>query len=289
MVDNRKDTAVLLIDCPDSKGIVHAVCDFVLSNNGNIIELGQHVDRTEGHFFMRVEWELEGFAIPKVKIAEFFETLLAKKYAMNWKLLFKAAKPRVAIFVSKYAHCIYDILSRHESNEWDIEIPMIISNHEKFRPLAERHGIPYHYIPITKENKAEQEQKEIELLKEAKVDFIILARYMQILSPKINAAFPYQIINIHHSSLPAFAGANPYKAAFTRGVKFMGATAHYVTEDLDEGPIIAQDVIPITHRDSIADMKRKGRDIEKIVLANAIWSHLNHNILIYKNRTVVFD
>ena len=289
MKTHSKNTAVLLIDCSDSKGIVYAVCDFLLNNNGNIIELGQHVDTDEGHFFMRVEWELDDFIIPKEKIGDFFDTLLAKKYAMNWQLHFRSAKPRMAIFVSKYAHCIHDILSRYESHEWDLDIPLIISNHEKFRPLAERHNINFYYVPINASNKVKQEELELHLLKEANIDFIILARYMQILSPKINSVYPNKIINIHHSTLPAFAGADPYKAAYTRGVKFMGATAHYVTEDLDEGPIITQDVIPISHRDSIEDMKRKGRDIEKIVLANAIWAHLNHNILIYKNKTVVFD
>lgn len=284
-----KDTAVLLIDCPDSKGIVYAVCDFVLNNNGNIIELDQHVDRNESYFFMRIEWELEGFSIPKEKIGEFFDTLIAKKFSLNWRLHYRNIKPRMAIFVSKYAHCINDILSRYESDEWHVEIPLIISNHEKFRGLAEQHGIDFHYFPITKDNKQSQEEAEIALLKKEKIDFIILARYMQILSPQIVKAFPMRIINIHHSSLPAFAGANPYKAAYMRGVKFMGATAHYVTEVLDEGPIISQDVTTISHRDSISDMKRKGRDVEKIVLADAIWSHLNHNILIYKNKTVVFD
>lgn len=285
----NKDTAVLLINCPDRKGIVYAVCDFVLNNNGNIIELDQHVDRDESYFFMRIEWELDEFSIPKDKIGEFFDTLIAKKFSLNWQLHFKNIKPRMAIFVSKYAHCVHDILSRYESGEWNVEIPMIISNHDKFKVLAEQHAIDFHYFPINKENKAEQEAAEIALLKKENIDFIILARYMQILSPEIINAFPMKIINIHHSSLPAFAGANPYKAAYMRGVKFMGATAHYVTEILDEGPIIAQDVTTISHRDSIADMKRKGRDVEKIVLANAIWSHLNHNILTYKNKTVVFD
>jgi formyltetrahydrofolate deformylase len=289
MASNERDTAIILIDCPDQKGIVHQVCDFVLTNNGNIIKLDQHVDHTDNLFFMRIEWDLADFTIPSDKIEEYFNTLIAKKHSMHWSLHFKSKKPKVAIFVSKYAHCIHDILSRYESKEWDIEIPLIISNHEKFAPLAKQHNIPFHHFPITKETKEAQERKEIELLKQHDVDFVILARYMQILSPVLIDAYPMKIINIHHSSLPAFAGANPYKAAYVRGVKFMGATAHYVTEDLDEGPIIAQDVIPISHRDSIADMKRKGKNIEKIVFANAIWSHLNHNVLIYKNKTVVFE
>jgi len=257
MAGKERDTAIILIDCPDQKGIVHQVCDFVLTNNGNIIKLDQHVDYTDNLFFMRIEWDLSDFTIPSDKI--------------------------------KYSHCIHDILSRYESGEWDIEISVIISNHEKFAPLAKQHDIPFHHFPITKDTKQEQERKEIELMQKHHVDFVLLARYMQILSSQLIDAYPMKIINIHHSSLPAFAGANPYKAAYVRGVKFMGATAHYVTEDLDEGPIIAQDVIPISHRDSIADMKRKGKNIEKIVFANAIWSHLNHNVLIYKNKTVVFE
>ncbi len=283
------DTAILLAHCPDAKGILHAVTDFVLSNNGNIIKLDEHVDEDESHFFMRVQWELSDFNIPKEKIGEYFETLIGQKYEMKWELHLSSSKPRVAIFVSKYPHCIYDLLSRYESKEWNIDIPLIISNHEKFQGLAERFGIPFHYFPISKDNKKDQELKEIALIKEHNIDLVILARYMQILSHQMTEAFPMSIINIHHSSLPAFAGANPYKAAFTRGVKFMGATAHYATVDLDEGPIIAQDVFPISHRDSISDMKRKGRDIEKIVLAKAVWAHLNHNVLIYKNRTVIFD
>lgn len=285
----NSDTAILLAHCEDAKGILYAVTDFVLSNNGNIIKLDEHVDEDESHFFMRVQWDLSEFNIPKEKIGEYFNTLIGQKYDMTWDLHLSSSKPRVAIFVSKYPHCIYDLLSRYESGEWNIEIPLIISNHEKFADLAARFGIPFHHIPITKERKLEQEKKEIALIKEHNIDLVVLARYMQILSSQMTEAFPMKIINIHHSSLPAFAGANPYKAAFKRGVKFMGATAHYVTEDLDEGPIIAQDVYPISHRDSIADMKRKGRDIEKIVLAKAVWAHLNHTVLIYKNRTVIFD
>jgi formyltetrahydrofolate deformylase len=288
MDSKSHDRAIILMDCKDAKGIVYAVTDFVLANKGNIIKLGQHVDDEEGHFFMRIEWDLSEFSIPHDKIGEYFDTLIGKKFNMSWELHFGFDKTRMAIFVSKYSHCIHDILSRHESGEWDVEIPLIISNHTKFEPLAQQHNIDFHYVPKTRSNKQQQEKLEIEILNKYDINFIILARYMQILTPLLVNAFPKKIINIHHSSLPAFPGANPYKSAFHRGVKFMGATAHYATEDLDEGPIIAQDVIPITHRDNISDMKRKGRDIEKIVLARAIWSHLNHNILIYKNRTVVF-
>jgi len=275
--------------CRDQKGIVATVTDFLLDNNANVISLDQHVDQEENMFFMRVEWELEGFVIPKEKIGEYFDTLIAKKLEMNWDLKFFERKPRIALFVSKYAHCFLDILSRFESGEWKVEIPLIISNHEKFNYVADRYDIPYHYIPITKANKQEQEKKQLELLAIHNVDLIILARYMQILSSTMIDAYPNHIINIHHSSLPAFAGANPYKAAYTRGVKFMGATAHYVTADLDEGPIIAQDVIPISHRDSIAELKRKGKDIEKMVLAKAVWSHITSNVLTCMNKTVVFN
>lgn len=285
----QQNNAILLAHCPDSKGILYAITDFVLKNNGNIVRLDEHVDEDVSRFFVRVQWGLDGFNIPSEKIGEYFNTLIGQEYKMEWALHFSDHKPRVAIFASKYSHCIYDLLSRYESKEWKYEVPLIISNHDKFSKLAERMDIPFYHFPITKENKEEKEEKEINLLKKYDVDLIVLARYMQILSPKMTKVFQNKIINIHHSSLPAFPGANPYKRAFHRGVKFMGATAHYVTEDLDEGPIIAQDVSVISHRDSIADMKRKGRDIEKIVLAKAVWQHMNHNVLIYKNKTVVFD
>lgn len=285
----QKDRAILLMHCHDQKGIVASVTDFLLESNGNILSLDQHVDNEEKRFFMRVEWDLNGFAIPQEKISDFFETLIATKFDMVWDIHFCNSIPRIAIFVSKYAHCFFDILSRYESQEWDIQIPLIISNHDKFGHIAERYKIPFHHLPITKENKSAQEDKQLELLKENNIDFIVLARYMQIVTGKVISQYPNQIINIHHSSLPAFAGANPYRSAFTRGVKFMGATAHYVTEELDAGPIITQDVIPISHIDSISDMKRKGKDIEKIVFARAIWAHINHKILTYKNKTVVFS
>lgn len=289
MKNSKRDTAILLMHCPDQKGIVAEVTDFLLRNKGNVIELHQHVDTEEKHFFMRVEWELEGFQIPKDKISEFFSTLLADKFNMTWSLSFSSSVPRIAIFVSQYAHCFYDLLARYESGEWDVDIPLIISNHEKFRKIADRFGIPFHHFPINKANKAEQEALEIRLLKTYDIDLVVLARYMQILSSGFVNHFPDQIINIHHSSLPAFPGADPYGSAYRRGVKFMGATAHYVTADLDEGPIIAQDIVPISHRDSIDDLKRKGKDIEKIVLAEAIWAHINYKVLSYGNKTVVFD
>jgi len=286
---DQKSTAILLLHCLDQKGIVAAITDFLLKNDGNILDLDQHVDNHENHFFMRVEWALEGFQIPRDKIGDFFETLIANKFNLQWRLSFSDYKPKVCVFVSKYSHCFFDVLSRYESGDWNIEIPLIVSNHKKFQYVAERLNIPYHYIPITKENKKVQEAKQIALAKEHQVDLIILARYMQIVTQDIIDHFENRIINIHHSSLPAFAGANPYKAAYERGVKFMGATAHYVTAELDAGPIIAQDVNQITHNDSIADMKRKGKDIEKIVFSKAIWAHINNNVISYKNKTVVFN
>ncbi len=286
---NQKDSAILLVHCPDQKGIISSVTDFILKNQGNIISLDQHVDEDEQHFFMRLEWDLNGFGIPQDKINDYFKTLIGDRFKMEWIIHFCDCRPRVAIFVSKYKHCLYDILSRYESGDWKIEIPLIISNHDTLRPIAEKYDIPFHHIPISKSTKQAQEEKELALLRENNIDTIILARYMQILTSDFVSNYPQQIINIHHSSLPAFAGADPYGSAFKRGVKFMGATGHYVTADLDEGPIISQGVTPISHRDSLQDLKRKGKDIEKIVLAQAVWSHLNFNVLTYKNKTVVFE
>ncbi|MCL4144092.1 UNVERIFIED_CONTAM: hypothetical protein GTU68_015494 [Idotea baltica] len=275
--------------CADQKGIVASVTDFLLKNNGNIISLGEHVDRDSGRFFMRVEWTITDFVIPRDKIGEYFASMIASRFDMSWRLHFRNNKPRIAILVSKYAHCFFDILNRWEAKEWKIEIPVIISNHDKFAYVAERHNIPYHVFPINKSNKSALEAEEIALLNHYQVDVVVLARYMQILSGDFIRQFPDRIINIHHSSLPAFAGAHPYESAYQRGVKIIGATSHYVTEDLDAGPIIAQDVIPISHSDSVVDMKRKGKDIEKNVLAQAIWAHINYKIISYNNRTVIFN
>ncbi|WP_235298823.1 formyltetrahydrofolate deformylase [Portibacter marinus] len=285
----QTETAVLLMHCEDQRGILAQVTDFIMGNKGNIINLDQHVDEDDNRFYMRIEWELENFLIPKEKIEEYFLTILLRRFKATYNLYFLPRKKNVALFVSKYSHCFLDILSRYESNEWKVNIPIIISNHQKFEAIADRYKIPFYYFPVKKDNKEELEAEELKLLKEHKIDLIILARYMQILSDDFCRHYPNKIINIHHSSLPAFAGARPYESAHERGVKFMGATAHYVTADLDEGPIITQDVIPISHRDSIADMKRKGRNIEKIVLANACWAHLNHQVLSYNNKTVVFE
>lgn len=284
-----KKTAILLIHCPDQTGLVAAVTDFLHRNNGNVISLDQHVDRGAGRFFMRVEWELEGFSIPSSKIDEYFGTLIGQKHQMEWQVHLSAQKPRMAIFVSKMSHCLYDILQRCMSGEWEVEIPVIVSNHENLRYIAERFDIPFEVFPINKGNKAEQEQREIELMRQLDIDFIVLARYMQILSDDFVAAFPNQIINIHHSFLPAFKGARPYHSAFNRGVKVIGATSHYVTADLDEGPIIEQDVRRISHKDTIKDLIRIGKDLEKVVLARAIWLEIQHKILPYQNKTIVFD
>lgn len=283
------NTAILLMHCPDQKGIVATITDFLFNNGGNIIDLEQHVDRENQRFFMRVEWELEYFSIPEEKIGEFFDTLIGKKFEMQWQLHFTNRKPRMAIFVSKMSHCLYDILQRYKSKEWEVDIPFIVSNHENLKYLADSFEIDYHHIPINKENKAVQEEKEIALLKAHQVDFAILARYMQILSDRFVDTFPNQIINIHHSFLPAFKGAKPYHSAYTRGVKIIGATSHFVTADLDEGPIIAQDVMSVSHTDTIKDLVRKGKDLEKIVLSQAIWLQLQHKILPYKNKTIIFD
>ena len=287
--NNLNPTAILLIHCADQKGLVAAVTDFLYKNSGNVISLDQHVDRLENRFFMRVEWELASFAIPEQKIHDFFGTLVGNKFEMEWQLHFTHRKPRLAIFVSKMSHCLYDILQRYMSNEWAVEIPVIVGNHENLKYIADRFDIPFQVFPINKENKKEQEQKEIALMREFNVDFIILARYMQILSDDFVSKFPNRIINIHHSFLPAFKGARPYHSAYERGVKVIGATSHFVTADLDEGPIIAQDVMKVSHKDSVKDMIRKGKDLEKVVLSQAIWLAVQHKVLPYRNRTVIFE
>jgi formyltetrahydrofolate deformylase len=286
---DKKNTAILLIHCPDRQGILATVTEFLNKNRGNIIYLDQHVDRLEQIFYMRVEWELEGFAIPMDKIGEYFDILIGGPLKMNWKLYFSDTIPRMALFVSKMPHCLFDILGRYTAGEWDVEIPIIVSNHELLKPVAERFGIKFCHIPVDAANKDLQEQKEIELLKEHQIDFVVLARYMQILSPEFVKHFPNKIINIHHSFLPAFAGAKPYHAAHERGVKIIGATSHYVTTELDAGPIIEQDVTRCSHVDTIQKLIRKGRDLEKIVLSQAVYKHLQRKILVYNNRTVVFN
>ena len=282
-------TAKLLLHCPDKPGILAAVTDFITINKGNIVYLDQYVDREEKEFFMRIEWELENFLIPQEKVEDYFDTLYAQKYDMKYRIYFSDRKPRMAIFVSKMSHCIYDLLARYTAGEWDVEIPLIISNHPDLQHVADRFGIPFHVFPITKENKAEQEAKEMELLKENGVNFIVLARYMQVISEQMIEPYPSKIINIHHSFLPAFVGAKPYHAAFERGVKIIGATSHYVTTELDAGPIIEQYVVRITHKDTVQDLINKGKDLEKIVLSRAVQKHIDRKVLAYKNKTVIFN
>ncbi|WP_195640045.1 formyltetrahydrofolate deformylase [Bacteroides stercoris] len=282
-------TAKLLLHCPDQPGILAEVTDFITVNKGNIIYLDQYVDHVENIFFMRIEWELESFLVPQEKIEDYFETLYAQKYRMSFRLYFSDVKPRMAIFVSKMSHCLFDLLARYTAGEWNVEIPLIISNHPDLQHVAERFGIPFHLFPITKETKEEQEKKEMELLAKHKVNFIVLARYMQVISEKMIDAYPNRIINIHHSFLPAFVGAKPYHAAFERGVKIIGATSHYVTTELDAGPIIEQDVVRITHKDTVQDLVNKGKDLEKIVLSRAVQKHIERKVLAYKNKTVIFN
>ena len=281
-------TATLLIHCPDQPGLVHSVTGFIFNYQGNILHLDQHVDHEGNIFFMRVEWSLEGFGLPKDIIHAAFKPL-AEQRRMTWSLHFSNEHKRVALLVSKEGHCLYDLLSRHEAGELPVEIPLIVSNHEILRPAAERFGISFEHLPVTAQNKAEQEQKQIDLMMEHGVDTVELARYMQIVTPRFIEKFSNRILNIHHSFLPAFAGAKPYHQAHVRGVKLIGATSHYVTADLDQGPIIHQDVARVSHKDSAADMVRMGKDLEKIVLAKALWWHLNNKVLIYSNKTVVFE
>ncbi|MEF9923172.1 MAG: formyltetrahydrofolate deformylase [Muribaculaceae bacterium] len=283
------NNAVLLMHCPDQPGIIAVITEFINTNGGNILYLDQYVDRVNAIFYMRVEWDLDKFMIPKEKISEYFNTLYAQRYEMEYKLSFTDTPQRMAIFVSKMSHCLYDILARYIAGDWDVEIPIIISNHPDLQDVSRQFNIPFEVISIDKDNKAEQEAKEFELLDKYNVDFIVLARYMQVLSEDFITRYPKKIINIHHSFLPAFVGAKPYHAAFERGVKLIGATSHYVTTELDAGPIIEQDIVRITHKDTIADLVHKGRDLEKIVLSRAVEKHIQRKVLAYKNKTVVFN
>ena len=265
MKDNL--TATLLIHCPDKEGLIASITEFLRKNGGNIVHLEQHVDAPSKVFFMRVEWELEGFRIPHDEIATCFESEIAFLYHMVWKLYFSHGLPRMAIFVSRLPHCLYDILARYRSGEWKVEIPLIVSNHPELKSIAENFGIPFHIFPVTPSTRLSQEEKQLELLRKHKIDFIVLARYMQVLTSNFVEEYREKAINIHHSFLPAFPGAKPYHSAHARGVKIIGATSHFVTAELDAGPIIDQDVVQVSHRDSISDMIRKGRDLEKVVLS----------------------
>lgn len=286
-----KPTAIMLLHCPDRPGIITEITKFITDNKGNIVYLDQYVDREDGMFFMRIEWALEKFLIPRDKIYEYIETLYAKRYQMTFNLYFNDERPRMAIFVSKMSHCLYDLLARYKAGEWDVDIPCIVSNHDSLRYIAEQFDIPYYVWSIKKDhsNKAEVEAAEMELLKKERVTFIVLARYMQIISDSMIEAYPHHIINIHHSFLPAFIGAKPYHQAWERGVKIIGATSHYVTAELDAGPIIEQDVMRVSHKDTPESLVLKGKDLEKIVLSRAVTKHIQRKILTYNNKTIIFS
>jgi formyltetrahydrofolate deformylase len=280
--------AILLISCRDQKGITAAVTNFIFQNQGNIVHADQHIDEQSNTFFMRIEWSLDGFKLKRDDIRCAFD-VIARPFNMVWDLSFSDQKTRVAIFVSKHLHCLYDLLYRHKTGQLFCDIALLLSNHPDAGKVARDFGIQFSEFNVEHHNKVEQEQKQIELLKSLKIDLVILARYHQILTKQFVDRFPLQIINIHHSFLPAFAGSNPYLQAYQKGVKVIGATSHYVTEGLDQGPIIAQDTVGISHRDSLDDLKRKGEDLEKLVLSRAVRLYLERKILCYGNKTVVFD
>ena len=281
-------TAVLLLSCPDQKGLVAAVSEFLYRHDGNIIHADQHTDQAEGVFLQRVEWELAGFAIPRDEIAEAFRPI-AERFEMTWRLHFSDFVPRIAVFASKLPHCLYDLLARWRMGEFRAEVPLVISNHSDQRSIAQDFGVAFEHVPITPETKDAAEGRISERLEEERIDLIVLARYMQVLGEELVGRYRDRVINIHHSFLPAFAGARPYHEAHQRGVKIIGATAHYVTAELDQGPIIDQDVVRVSHRDAVSDLIRKGRDLEKVVLARAVDLYLRNRIVVYGNKTVVFD
>ena len=279
----------ILIHCKDRSGIIASVTNFIADKGGNIVYIDQHVDRDQNIFFMRLESEFftDSFSTKIFKIA--FKEVLADKFEMKWRIYSSELKPKMALFVSKYDHCLYDLLSRYNSGELNLEIPFIISNHNDLKHISNNFKIPFYHIPVTKDTKEEAENKQLELLEKYNIDFIVLARYMQIVSSKLITKYTNKIINIHHSFLPAFVGAKPYHSAYKRGVKIIGATSHYVTEELDAGPIIEQDVMRVTHAHSIQDLIAKGRDLEKIVLANAVKLHANRKVMVFNNKTVIFS
>lgn len=279
----------LLIHCKDQSNIIANVTNFVATNGGNIVYLDQHVDREQDIFFMRLESEFVSNSFSTTNFKADFENNLAEKFDMKWRIYSSEKKPKMALFISKYDHCLYDLLGRYNSGELNLEIPFIISNHNDLKTIADNFKIPFYHIPVTKETKQSAEKKQLELLEKHHIDFIVLARYMQIISSNLISKYTNKIINIHHSFLPAFVGAKPYHSAFKRGVKIIGATSHYVTEELDAGPIIEQDVAHVTHTHSIKDLIAKGRDLEKIVLSNAVKLHANRKVMVYNNKTVIFS
>ena len=287
-MNSSKPTATLLISCPDQKGIVARLSNFIFENGGNILHSDQHTDSEAGIFFIRIEWELAGFKISPEKIPAALAPL-TKEFSMDWDLRLSANRPRMAIFVSQRDHCLMDLLLRHKSGEIRADIPLIVSNHKDLEPVAKGFGIPFYYIDTPGTAKAASEEKQIALLNKEKIDVVVLARYMQIVSDKFIVAYSNRIINIHHSFLPAFKGGKPYEQAHLRGVKIIGATSHYVTAELDAGPIIEQDVVRVSHRDTVDDLVQKGKDLEKLVLSRAVKWHLDNRVLAYGNKTVVFD
>ena len=283
-----KNSAVLLISCRDTKGVVATISDFIFRHSGNILHADEHADEGSNLFLMRVEFDPKDFTIDLVDFPKHFSPI-AEKFSMQWRLARSNYRPKMIILVSKYDHCLADLLYRHKSGELACDIPLIISNHPDNQPIADFYQTPFFVVPVTKDNKPQAEQKILDLITQNNFDFLVLARYMQVLSNEFVNCFPQRIINIHHSFLPAFVGAKPYHQAFTRGVKLIGATSHYVTEVLDDGPIIEQDVIRISHRDSLDDLLQKGRDLEKVVLSRAVRWHVENRVLLYGNKTVVFD
>jgi len=284
-----RTSAVLLISCPDRKGLVATVSDFIFTHGGNILHTDEHTDAESAWFLMRVEFDPSTFDLPLSDVGKHFGPI-AQRFDMEWRLGQPGERKKMVVMVSKYDHCLVDLFYRHRIGELNCDIPLVISNHADNQPIADFYQIPFVVVPVTKDNKRAAEQKQIALIREHKADFIVLARYMQVLSNEFVATFPHRVINIHHSFLPAFVGAKPYHQAFQRGVKLIGATSHYVTEVLDDGPIIEQDVVRISHRDSVEDLIQKGRDLEKVVLSHAVRWHIDDRVLLYGDRkTVVFD
>jgi formyltetrahydrofolate deformylase len=282
-------TAILLVSCPDQRGLVAKLANFIYANGGNIIHADHHTDFAAGLFLTRIEWQLADFNLPRELIGPAFKAI-ADPLQATWQLHFSDTIPKIAIWVSKQDHCLLDLIWRKQAKELNADIPLIISNHPDLQPIAQQFNIDYYHLPINKENKLEQQLKSLEILKEYQIDLVVLAKYMQVITPEFLANFPtHQVINIHHSFLPAFIGANPYHKAYDRGVKIIGATAHYVTSELDAGPIIEQDVSRITHRNDVNDLIRKGKDLERMVLARAVRLHLQNRVLVYGNKTVIFD
>jgi formyltetrahydrofolate deformylase len=280
-------TATLLVSCPDRRGLVATIANFIYSHHGNIIHADHHTDFAAGLFLTRIEWQLDGFDLPREAIAPTFKETIGEPLNANWQLQFSDTVPRLSIWVSRQDHCLLDLLWRQKAKEFHAEIPLIISNHPDLEEIAQQFGADFYCLPITKENKITQEAKQLELLQQYNIDVVVLAKYMQVLTSDFVTKFP-TVINIHHSFLPAFAGAKPYHQAYKRGVKIIGATAHYVTAELDAGPIIEQDVARVSHRDEVEDLIRKGKDLERMVLARAVRLHLQNRVLVYGDRTVVF-